>query len=111
MEEDCTSRFGLSSSIYARCDKCRKSELFATGHHKSDATSPNTIQEKDVYRRVVYGAFEMGLGREGTAKLFEVLDMPFSISINTWYRHEDVLLEAHTDAIRQELAKNGAEAG
>ena len=110
LEEDCTSRFGLSSSIYARCDECGMSELLATGYHKSDATLPNTIQGKDLNRRVVYGAFEMGLGREGIAKLCEVLDMPFSISIDTWYRHEDALLEAHTDVVREELAKNRAEA-
>ena len=110
LEEDCTSRFGLSSSIYARCDECGMSELLATGYHKSDALLPNTIQGKDLNRRVVYGAFEMGLGREGIAKLCEVLDMPFSISIDTWYRHEDALLEAHTDVVREELAKNRAEA-
>lgn len=110
LEEDYTSRFGLSSSIYARCDECGMSELLATGYHKSDATLPNTIQGKDLNRRVVYGAFEMGLGREGIAKLCEVLDMPFSISIDTWYRHEDALLEAHTDVVREELAKNRAEA-
>lgn len=52
----------------------------------------------------------MGLGREGIAKLCEVLDMPFSISIDTWYRHEDALLEAPTDVVREELAKNRAEA-
>lgn len=110
LEEDYTSRFGLSSSIYARCDECGMSELVATGYHKSDATLPNTIQGKDLNRRVVYGAFEMGLGREGIAKLCEVLDMSFSISIDTWYRHEDALLEAHTDVVREELAKNRAEA-
>ena len=87
------------------------SELFATGHHKSAATSPNTTQGKEVNRRVVYGAFEMGLWREEIAKLCEVLDMPFSISIDTWYSHEDALLEAHTDVIREELAKNRAETG
>lgn len=105
LEEDCTSRFGLSSSIYARCDECGMSELLATGYHKSDATLPNTIQGKDLNRRVVYGAFEMGLGREGIAKLCEVLDMPFSISIDTWYRHEDALLEAHTDVVKRRDSK------
>ena len=85
-------------------------ELLVTGHHTSDATSPNKTPGKDVNRRVVYGAFEMGTGREGIAKLCELLDMPFTISIDTWYRHENALLDAHTSVIQEVLAKNWAEA-
>lgn len=52
----------------------------------------------------------MGTGREGTAKLCELLDMPFTISVDTWYKHENALLDAHTSVIQEELAKNRAEA-
>ena len=95
LEEDSTNRFGLSSSIYAWCKKCGMSELLVTGHHTSDATAPKTTQGKDINRRVVYGSFEMGTGREGIAKLCELLDMPFTISGDTWYKHENALLDAH----------------
>ena len=47
----------------------------------------------------------MGLGREGIAKLCEVLNMPFYISTDTEYEQQDVLLAAHTKAIQEELAK------
>ena len=44
----------------------------ATGEHDGDQKTPRTIQGKDINRRVVYAAFEMGIGREGVAKLCEI---------------------------------------
>ena len=36
--------------------------------------------------------------------------MCLSVFQYAWYRHQDALLEAHTDVIREKLAKNRAEA-
>lgn len=68
----------------------------ATGEHDGDQETPRTIQGKDINRRVVYAAFEMGIGREGVAKLCEILNMLFSISIDTWYNHEEILHAAQS---------------
>ena len=57
----------------------------------SNDTPPRTMQGKDLNRRIVYGAFEMGVGIEGISKLCEMLNMPFSMSFSTWYDHEEVL--------------------
>lgn len=48
-------------------------------------------QGKDINRRIVYVSYEMGVGKEGIAKLCEVLNIPFTMSKLTWYSHEDVL--------------------
>ena len=60
LREISTSRFGLSSSIYAICDDCGLTEFLGTGEHNS--LGPRTVQGKDVNRRVVYAASEMGIG-------------------------------------------------
>ena len=36
--------------------------------------------------------------------------MPFSLSKDTWYSHEDALLQAHTEVVQVELEKNSWEA-
>ena len=36
--------------------------------------------------------------------------MPFSLSKDTWYSHEDALLQAHTEFVQVELEKNSWEA-
>ena len=71
-----TERFGLSNSIYAICDDCSLSEFLATGQHNSSANAPRAVQGKDVNRRVVYAASEMGIGRGDISKFCEVLNMP-----------------------------------
>ena len=60
LREVSTGRFGLSSSIYAICDDCGLTEFLGTGEHNS--LGPRTVQGKDVNRRVVYAASEMGIG-------------------------------------------------
>ena len=62
LREMSTSRFGLSSSIYAICDDCGLTEFLGTGEHNSLDNGPRTVQGKDVNRRVVYAASEMGIG-------------------------------------------------
>ena len=61
-------------------------------------------------RRVVLAAFESGIGEEGVAKFCEILNMPFNMSPNTWYNHEEVLSQAHLEVTRGQLQKNNAEA-
>ena len=68
------------------------------------------MQGKDLNRRVVYAAIEMGIGREDVSKFCEILNMPFSLSKDTWHSHEDALLQAHTEVVQVELEKNRREA-
>ena len=79
---------------------------FLTREHSSENTMPRTVQGKDINRRVVYGAFEMGVGKEGIAKLCELLDMPFSMSADTWYSHEQKLNLSH-DKVTQNFTEQG----
>lgn len=58
----------------------------------------------------MYVSYEMGVGKEGIAKLCEVLNIPFTMSKLTWYSHEDVLLQAHEDVVHKMLASNREEA-
>ena len=95
LRELTTSRFGLSSSIYVNCSGCGLSEFLAKGHHDSSDNAPRTVQGKDVNRRSVYAASEMGIGKEGIAKLCEILNMPFSMSKDTWYTHEAVCMKQY----------------
>ena len=94
-----SDRFGLSSSLYAVCDSCGMKEFLATGYYNATDTVPRSIQGKDINRWIVYASYEMGVGKEGIAKLCEILNMPFSMSKLTWYNHEDVLFEAHKDVV------------
>ena len=109
MLESTVNRMGISNSVFVKCD-CGMTEFLATGDHPSNDTTPRTIQGKDLNRRIVYGTFEMGVGKEGIAKLCEMLNMPFSISLSTWYEHEEALLKAHEEILEEQLAKNRAEA-
>lgn len=100
MLESTVNRMGISNSVFVKCD-CGMTEFLATGDHPSNDTTPRTIQGKDLNRRIVYGTFEMGVGKEGIAKLCEMLNMPFSISLSTWYEHEEALLKAHYSQRRE----------
>lgn len=108
--EKSIERFGISSSLFAKCHECGMEEFMATGEHDGDQETPRTIQGKDINRRVVCAAFEMGIGREGVAKLCEILNMPFSISIDTWYNHEEILHAAHDKVTKEQLKANAIEA-
>jgi len=109
VESGC-DRYGLSSSLYAVCGNCGMKEFLATGYHNTNDTLPRSNQGKDINRRIVYASYEMGVGMEGIAKLCEVLHMPFSMLKLTWYKHEDMLFEAHQDVVLAILEKNREEA-
>ena len=59
------------------------SGFLATGSHPQDDVNPLTLQGKDVNRRMVFAAYESGLGKEGVAKFSEVFNMPFNNSPDT----------------------------
>lgn len=84
-------------------------EFLGTGDHSTNDTTPRTIQGKDLNGLIVYGAFEMGVGK-GIFKLCEMLNMPFSISFSTWCDHEEVLSKAHKEAVQEQLMLTKAEA-
>ena len=48
--ESSSNRFGLGSSLYAKCSGCGMSEFLATGNHPQDDVNPRTLQGKDVNR-------------------------------------------------------------
>ena len=110
MLESSSNRFGLGSSLYAKCSGCGMSEFLATGNHPQDDVNPRTLQGKDVNRRMVLAAFESGIGKEGVAKFCEVFNMPFNISPDTWYSHEEILSQAFQEETSEQLQKNCAEA-
>ena len=72
----------ISSSVFVKCD-CGMIEFFATGDQPSNDTTPRKIQGKDLNWQIVYSAFVMGVQKEGIAKLCEMLNMPFSMSLTT----------------------------
>ena len=74
MLESTVNRMGISNSVFVKCD-CGMTEFLATGDHPSNDTTPRTIQGKDLNRRIVYGTFEMGVGKEGIAKLSDTAKM------------------------------------
>ena len=86
------------------------SEFLATGSHPQDDKNPRTLQGKDVNRRMVYAAFESGIGKEGVAKFCEIFNKPFNMSHDTWYNHEEILCQSHQEVTREQLQKNCTEA-
>ena len=58
----------------------------------------------------MFVAFESGSGKEGVAKFCEVFNMPFNISPDTWYSHEEILSQAFQEETSEQLQKNCAEA-
>lgn len=67
------------------------------------------MQGKDINRRSVFAANEVGLGREGIAALCEALNMPSPIAPTAWAAHEDELYKRHLTVINEELEKNKQE--
>ena len=59
---------------------------------------------------MVFAAFESGIGKEGVAKFCEVFNMPFNMSPDTWYSHEETLSQAFQEETSVQLQKNCAEA-
>ena len=86
-------------------------EILATGSHPQDDVNPKTLQGKDVNRRMVFAAFESGIGKEGVAKFCEVFNMLFNMSPDTWYSHEETLVKpSQRIDTSEQLQKNCAEA-
>ena len=85
-------------------------EFLATGCHNIPDRVSKSSQGKDINRWIVYVSYEMGVGKEGIAKLCEVLNKPFTMSKLTWYSHEDVLLQVHEDIMHKMLETNREEA-
>ena len=83
---------GMSSLIFVKCD-CGM--FFGTGDHPSSDTTLRTIQGKHLNSWIVYSAFKNGNWKRGYAKLCEMFNMLFSMSLSTWYDHEEVLSKAH----------------
>ena len=52
----------------------------------------------------------MGVGKAGFSKLGEMLNKPFSMSLSTWYDHEELLSKAHNEIVQEQLTLNKAEA-
>ena len=55
---------------------------------------------------MVFAAFESGIGKEGVAKFCEVFNMPFNMSPDTWYSHEETLSQAFQEETSVQLQKN-----
>lgn len=68
------------------------------------------FKEKVFNRRMLFAAFESGIGKEGVAKFCEVFSMPFNISPDTCYSHEEILSQAFQEETSEQLQKNCAEA-
>ena len=45
-------RFGISSSLFAKCEECGMEEFMATGEHDGDQETTRTIHGKNINRRV-----------------------------------------------------------
>ncbi|XP_048578884.1 uncharacterized protein LOC125560699 isoform X2 [Nematostella vectensis] len=65
--EDPSKCFGLCSSLFIQCDSCDLNEFFSTGKHSLSDLAPRTMQGRDVNRRSVFAANEVGLRREGNS--------------------------------------------
>ena len=66
-------------------------------------------REKDINRRSVFAANEVGLGREGIAAICEALNMPPPVAPTAWAAHEDELYKQNLVVINEELEKNRCE--
>ncbi|XP_048580316.1 uncharacterized protein LOC125563152 [Nematostella vectensis] len=110
LKEMTTSRHGMCSSLFVHCHDCDMKEFLATGEHIGDATAPRTNNAKDINRRIVYASSEMGIGMEGVAKLCELLNMPFTMAINTWYKHQKLLHNVTREVAAEVLEANCKEA-
>lgn len=67
------------------------------------------MQGKDINRRSVFAANEVGLGREGIAAICRALNMPPPVAPTAWAAHEDELYKQNLVVINEELEKNRCE--
>ena len=82
---------------------------FSTGQHNVSDKVPRTMQGKDINRRSVFAANEVGLGREGIAAICEALNMPPPVAPTSWAAHEDELYKENLVVINEQLEKNRCE--
>lgn len=92
---DDTNGFGFCSSLFASCSQCELNEFLSTGKHNLTDEVPRTIQGKDINRRMVFAASEMGVNRESLCTLATILNMPPPPVKSTWQDHEAALYESH----------------
>ena len=104
-QEDQAKRYGNSSLLHIECTKCKQKVYLQTSGNSSE--NWNASSAVDVNHRMVYSAFEIGVGREAIATLCEIFNMPPPCSKNLWTKHSEILFEAHKKAIasRMEAAK------
>ncbi|XP_032228933.2 uncharacterized protein LOC116612384 [Nematostella vectensis] len=107
--EDPSKSFGLCSSLFIQCDSCDLNEFFSTGKHSLSDLAPRTMQGRDVNRRSVFAANEVGLGRKGIAAICEVFDMPPPVAPTAWATHNELLYQQHLVAMNEQLEKSQAE--
>ncbi|XP_048590323.1 uncharacterized protein LOC116614896 isoform X3 [Nematostella vectensis] len=84
-------------------------EFLSTGKHDLCDQVPRTVQAKDVNRRAVFAASEVGLGREGIKAICEIFDMPPPVNVTAWATHEHELLKQQRVAVQEMLEDNRKE--
>ena len=101
LNEDQARTYGNSSLLSIDCSKCKKKVYLQTSGNNCERWNPTSAI--DVNRRMVYSAFEIGIGREAVATLCEIFNMPPPCSKNSWDKHSKVLFEAHKTTIESRL--------
>ena len=102
--EDNSKRYGLSVMLVVHCSKCKLETRLPTT--KPTALSWRARDASDINRRVVYGACEIGVGREGIATICNILNMPPPVSTKAWNDHSNLLYDADITAIQHHLNSN-----
>lgn len=99
--DDEARRYGNSSVIVINCTKCDTEIELQTPGHKSEGWNPKNC--KDVNRRMVYSAMEMGVGRDNIGVMCDIFNMPPPCHHNSWDRHLDALYKAHKEEVAKQL--------
>lgn len=74
LNEDYNERWGLRSSLFAECSKCKRRTFFRTSY--GDKTKNDTHQANDINRRMAFATCETGLSKAGLETICEILNMP-----------------------------------
>ncbi len=74
LNEDYSKRWGLSSSLFVECSKCKKCTFFRSS--VCDQEKNDSRQGNDINRRMAFAATETGLTKQGIETLCEILNMP-----------------------------------
>ena len=100
-KDDQASRDGNSSLLHIECSKCKEKVYLQTSGNNCESWTPGS--SIDVNRRMVYSAFEIGVGREAIVTLCEIFNMPPPCSKNVWEKHSEALFQAHKEAINSRM--------